>query len=328
MENFIKPLLQYLKALKDAPEEAVIPEAFTSDEYKSLGKAAEQLKRRVRLLVRDAEAGKKKSLFLERANELITHVTIGGAQKVMVFDGESGKPLYMNKSAEITIRVIPGFFHAMARLAAEGVAGAEEETMISFRQEERTRYYTVTPYRLIWGGKPACATVAHDITHEKERKEALEHATDRDELTGMYNRHAGLGIVNAWVEQGKRFTLCFFDLDNLKYVNDVYGYSEGDNYISDFAGMLVHAYADGVASRLGGDEFMLLAPDVPFDEVEERIRKLCLSFQKGKKIYQRRISFGCVPSDIEQGVTPKRLLSLADGRMYDEKRQNKIKRTE
>ena len=56
--------------------------------------------------------------------------------------------------------------------------------------------------------------------------------------------------------------LIFLDMDNLKKINDVHGHKAGDRALRNLGTLLSRYTANGIACRLGGDEFLLFLPDV------------------------------------------------------------------
>lgn len=86
---------------------------------------------------------------------------------------------------------------------------------------------------------------------------ALEDARDRNPLTALPgNRSLGRHVDQILQTTGAR-TLVFFDFDNFKCFNDVYGFAAGDGVISEFADLLLaarHSHGAFVA-HVGGDDF-------------------------------------------------------------------------
>ena len=56
--------------------------------------------------------------------------------------------------------------------------------------------------------------------------------------------------------------LVFLDMDNLKKINDIHGHKAGDRALKNLGTLLSRYTIDGLACRLGGDEFLLFLPDI------------------------------------------------------------------
>jgi len=132
------------------------------------------------------------------------------------------------------------------------------------------------------------------------------------------------------VEEKKRFTLIFVDMDNLKFVNDLFGHVEGDRYITRVADCLSAYSPNATVCRVGGDEFMLLVPDIDagqaltrMNEVQDMIHND--EYLNGKDFYYS-VSFGIVSVDETNDLPSSGILSMADERMYEHKRARKKER--
>ncbi len=113
-------------------------------------------------------------------------------------------------------------------------------------------------------------------------------------------------------------------MDNFKQVNDLYGHLEGDNLLKDFSGHLKeNCRGYDYVARMGGDEFVLVAPGLsPEDSSEKASRLHQLAAAAGRKIAGRDLvglSVGTAfcPQD---GFDVERLLAEADRRMYSMKK--------
>lgn len=108
------------------------------------------------------------------------------------------------------------------------------------------------------------------IRFSKERfslVKSLEENVFRDALTLLNNResfNAKLDeMVNEGVRYGKSFALLFIDLDNFKQINDEYGHLVGDQILKSVGSRLnVFNRGSDYVARYGGDEFVLLAPNI------------------------------------------------------------------
>jgi diguanylate cyclase (GGDEF)-like protein len=101
----------------------------------------------------------------------------------------------------------------------------------------------------------------------QQAQAALTAQATHDALTGLPNRALFTGRIDQALCQSKRSGRCiavlFVDLDRFKNVNDTHGHAAGDAVLRRVAGKLVAALRpmDTVA-RIGGDEFVILAPEV------------------------------------------------------------------
>lgn len=122
--------------------------------------------------------------------------------------------------------------------------------------------------------------IAQDITSRKAAQEKLAYQANFDALTGLANRHHFWtrlqgALRRASIEHSET-SLCLFDIDHFKEINDRYGHAAGDEVLEEI-GNIVRAElrtAD-IAGRLGGDEFCFVLPGTDENEaarVAERIR--------------------------------------------------------
>jgi diguanylate cyclase (GGDEF)-like protein len=152
-----------------------------------------------------------------------------------------------------------------------------------------------------------------------------------DPLTGLSNRHAGERALDRDVARARRarlpFSLALLDLDNFKEVNDRFGHAAGDEILRQVSRVLASTFrASDLAVRWGGDEFLVLLPDVPamsgviFAE-RARMQVETLKFAGGKVT----ISAGVV--EIQQDESPADAIARADAQLYEAKRagRNRVK---
>lgn len=166
----------------------------------------------------------------------------------------------------------------------------------------------------------------------------LDHVSEsaqRDVMTGTLNREAGLTILKDMMkssrETGSQLTLCFVDINNLKFVNDKFGHHEGDRLISIVSSTISESLRSrDILARLGGDEFIVIfgGCDVKraraiWSRILDQFKTINLS---GELNFPVGISSGFVEYDPERHLSTKSLLREADEKMYKDKKSRKSHR--
>ncbi|MEJ2291592.1 MAG: GGDEF domain-containing protein [Deinococcales bacterium] len=162
--------------------------------------------------------------------------------------------------------------------------------------------------------------IQRDITHVRRLQDELEAQATTDPLTGAGNRRLLEERFAEYAAGGaRRITLLYIDLDGFKRVNDRAGHGAGDlalaRYVRRLRAML---RADDTLVRIGGDEFVVLAPHASHEDDDALIRRVSAPADLGlprDEPLALSCSVGVVhfPSD---GTELAGLLELADRRMY------------
>jgi diguanylate cyclase (GGDEF)-like protein/PAS domain S-box-containing protein len=161
-------------------------------------------------------------------------------------------------------------------VAVEKVMLTDEPVLAEFRMRHADNHW-------VWAegiGKRLCdasgrvigiVSSNRDITNRKRLEEQFKFQSERDPITGLYNR-------NYFEKQMARFIghttdnvgLLTCDLDGLKYVNDTLGHETGDQLLSNTAKLIQRCFAGkGVIARIGGDEFAVIFLDASDGKMEE-----------------------------------------------------------
>jgi diguanylate cyclase (GGDEF)-like protein len=117
--------------------------------------------------------------------------------------------------------------------------------------------------------------VGFNLLHHKINKLRLDVQTDP--LTGLHNRR-GLELALDQLQSEQRpFAVVSLDIDHFKSVNDTYGHDVGDQVLQSLARLMRNGSRDDdVLCRVGGEEFLILLPDVApeiAEQVAERLRR-------------------------------------------------------
>lgn len=168
-----------------------------------------------------------------------------------------------------------------------------------------------------------------DITERRQHEEKLRGMTLVDELTGLYNRRGFFALAEQQCKlaarKGRSLLVVFADLDDLKRVNDTFGHTAGDQALFETAAVLRHTFRESdVVARIGGDEFAALVLESDPGTAPVVLRRLEANLQRtnaeGTLPFQISVSVGVSSFDPEAASSIDDLLSLADHRMYEQKR--------
>lgn len=158
----------------------------------------------------------------------------------------------------------------------------------------------------------------------------LAHAARHDGLTGLANRRAVYDRLDAVTPHDGAVGVVIVDLDEFKPVNDRWGHQAGDEVLRVVAQRLVAVMRpDDLVGRLGGDEFaIVVAPPVDGAALTDVVRRIGervaepISLETTSEPVVVRASVGAALAS--SGVPVDRLLSAADGAMYEAKRADTV----
>jgi len=148
-----------------------------------------------------------------------------------------------------------------------------------------------------------------------------------DDLTGIFNRRGFLASATQQLKLAHRdkqnVLLFFFDVDNLKGINDSFGHREGDLALMRTADALEETFRDSdVLARLGGDEFAVLAWEASIPNIQLILSRLEANLEQANADefqYKLALSIGVARYDPQSPASIGELMDAADQDMYRHK---------
>ena len=180
--------------------------------------------------------------------------------------------------------------------------------------------------------------IIRDITERKqmehiliEDNKKLEELSIRDSLTNVYNRRYAYQVLESEFNRAKRYktplSCLLIDIDHFKKTNDQYGHIFGDKALVNFASLLQKMKrTTDIVSRFGGEEFLVILPDIDMkgaadfaERLRETISKLKIEDKEKNICAVLTISIGAC-SFTENTANITELLHQADIALYEAKR--------
>ena len=159
--------------------------------------------------------------------------------------------------------------------------------------------------------------IASEISNYQLLKK-LELLSSTDMLTGVKNRNSMNGFLSD-IDSGKirlsePYSVVFADLNGLKWVNDTMGHKAGDKILKTAASILCKVFPEADVYRVGGDEFVVLAPGVDKAESQARAKRL---YEEADKV--ENLHFAVGTALVGEKVDVSTAMHLADERMFADK---------
>ena len=167
--------------------------------------------------------------------------------------------------------------------------------------------------------------VLTDITERKHAEHQLRFLAEHDTLTELPNRVLMLDRLEQLIHKAERngnaLAVLFIDLDHFKHINDTLGHPVGDELLRQVALRIIKPLrTSDTLSRTGGDEFIILLPDLQSVADSGRVTEAVLAelarpftLDEHEVVISASIGIAVFPND---GNTPQRLIQCADMAMY------------
>ena len=161
-----------------------------------------------------------------------------------------------------------------------------------------------------------------------ESRKKLKKLSDTDPLTGLLNRNGFDEQIDRYTQMHpQQYCVCVaLDIDEFKFINDLYGHSCGDRVLRQLADSMRENFSENaILGRSGGDEFCMILKNCTCKDVEEKIKQFTLmprTFHYGGKEYEFSISVGYAETPMLNG-NRFGLLRNADAALYEVKLRGK-----
>ena len=168
----------------------------------------------------------------------------------------------------------------------------------------------------------------HAYTNLSMMNTKLQTIADQDGLTALYNRRKIEQIITKSYESDTASGLIMLDIDHFKNINDTYGHAAGDEALITTADVMrsaVRQVNGAVIGRWGGEEFMILLPNVNAVQccaIAEQLRQ-DIESHSFADVGQITASLGCIM--LEKEVPLSELFIRVDNAVYSAKKAGRNK---
>lgn len=161
---------------------------------------------------------------------------------------------------------------------------------------------------------------SYEVTERQKYEASILYLSYNDALTGLNNRRFFQEEVKRLYQLNPNIvSVIQVDINGLKIMNDAFGHEAGDKLIIEVTNILKTIFSlKGTICRVGGDEFIILMPNVPYQEASYLI-------EKAKQVLDKRTING-MSASISFGVSTKtetddlnETIRLAEDQMYKHK---------
>ena len=154
-----------------------------------------------------------------------------------------------------------------------------------------------------------------------DSEKELSERANKDRLTHLYNRHYMMERLKEAYEDDKPCGIAMIDIDNFKSINDRYGHSAGDEVLRKVAKAIEETCTDCIASRWGGEEFLILTGSDSglIEQLRKAVENLTVEFED--KVIKVTLTAGFEPKNKE--LTLDKWIVTADEKLYRGKNSGK-----
>lgn len=166
-----------------------------------------------------------------------------------------------------------------------------------------------------------------------QARERLRDLSDRDPMTGLYNRRAVQRQFRDRQEDptaaGQSLSVVILDIDHFKLINDTHGHDVGDQVIVEIGRRIRDVVgAKGLVSRYGGEEFLVVFPSCNMETANSHTKELWQAIrskplQSGETAINLTASIGLTCGVLRQDDVIETYVKVADEALYEAKTQGR-----
>lgn len=155
----------------------------------------------------------------------------------------------------------------------------------------------------------------------------LTYLKETDAGTRVFNKNKYEEMVAEYYPEIENAAVAFWDLNNLKYINDKYGHAMGDQVIEKLSAVLnSHSDDRRRVYRVGGDEFLMIIDNPVQNETEQIVEAVRKELEANKVDGRIKVS-SAAGFAVGKGKDILEVVKIADARMYENKKLSKENRT-
>lgn len=157
-----------------------------------------------------------------------------------------------------------------------------------------------------------------------QANQILSELSNRDPLTRTFNRLYFEGLMEQLLDDPKELYVALLDLDFFKNVNDTYGHGTGDEMLCRLTAIVQQVVDEkAIFARIGGEEFVLVYHEQPYDEVLASIYALHHALAENATQNKQYTTASIGVASWCNGDTEKSLMKKADEALYQAKHQGR-----
>lgn len=204
--------------------------------------------------------------------------------------------------------------------------------VMCFCRKQRTSFSAAQIRLASWAAEYLADRILRALDHAAIAREAKQ-----DGLTQLANRRSFDQLITTEIESaeatGRECSLCLFDIDHFKQINDTYGHQAGDEVLRVVSNILmeqvnqVRATDRPITARYGGEELVVLLPGVGMQGASRIAESIRRSIGRATVPYEEHLinvtvsaGIGCFP---HHAVSEHELIRAADSALYHAKRNGR-----